>query len=501
MTGPEPALRLSGISKQYSGVRVLRDIDLDVAAGQVHALLGSNGAGKSTLVKVISGVIPPDSGGSMSMWGRPVPLPVTRVHEHGLAIIHQDLGLVETMTVLENMGVSSGYGARVLAPISFSAERRICEGLLEDMELDVSPDAVVSTLSPATRSGIAIARARRLMREHSDRFVFVLDEPTAYLNARESEAVMALMRTVADSGSAVIFVSHRLNEVIECSDHITVLRDGQVADSFPTAEGDKDRVIRATLGRALTEPYPEVQDAGSDPVRLQVRGLGGSQVRDVSFDVRGGEILGFAGLVGMGHEEIPYLVAGSTPPTSGSVRVDDADVSTLSVRERIAIGMALVPGNRQRDGLWTEGTAQENVVLTDIVAQGWSHLSLRKERRTAVDLLRRFGVQPPDPERLAVKYSGGNQQKIVLAKWLSMKPSVVVLDEPTQGVDVGAKFEVLCEVVAAARTGSAVLISSGDYEQLAAMCHRVLVLRDGRVVAELAGPALDEATIASAVHG
>ncbi|WP_113704380.1 sugar ABC transporter ATP-binding protein [Nonomuraea lactucae] len=497
----ETALHLRRISKQYEGVTVLRDIELEIAAGQVHALLGGNGAGKSTVVKIMSGVIPPDPGGSMSLWGKQISLPVSKAYENGLAVIHQDLGLLDNMTVLENMGVSSHYGARILGRISMRSERRLCEELLAEMHLDVSPDQLVSTLSPAVRAGIAIARARRVMREYSDKYLFVLDEPTAYLDARESEAVMRLMRKVADSGCAVMFISHHLKEVMDTADHISVLRDGRVADSFPAGAGDKNRIITAMLGRELVEPYPEVRPIAGGATRLDVRGLSGQVVRDVSFEVRAGEILGFAGLVGMGHEELPYLVAGSGAATQGTISVDGTDISSMSIRERVSAGIALVPGNRQRDGVWPDGTAEENVVLTATVAGRRKSLNRRGERRSAATLLARFGVKPPDPARLAIQYSGGNQQKIVLAKWLSMGPRIVVLDEPTQGVDVGAKFDVLSEIAATAAAGGAVLMSSGDYEQLAAMCHRVLVLRHGRVVAELHGRSLSETTIAAAVHG
>lgn len=494
------ALEVRNVRKEFSGVEVLHGVNFDVHAGEIHALLGGNGAGKSTLVKVITGVISPEPGASVRVFGNEIALPHSRPHQAGIAVIHQDLGLVDTMTVAENMGVSSsfGVGGLGLKPIPFRRERAQCMELLREMELDIDVSALVGTLAPSERAGLAIARARRLLAEHAERFVFILDEPTAYLNTREADRVIALMRHVAASGSAVVFVSHRLNEVSACADRITVLRDGAVADTFTAAEGDRSRVIAASLGRELREPYPSIAEVIPGEVSLQVRSLSGARVVDLNFDLRAGEIVGMAGLVGMGHEDVPVLLGGGETST-GTISLDGTDVSGESVRERIDRGIVLVPGNRARDGLWPDGTAAENTTLPDIVARPWKRLRLRTENARARERLMKFGVTPPDPRRLAVEYSGGNQQKIVLSKWLTRATRLIALDEPTQGVDVGAKFDLLSEVVDAARTGSAVLISSGDYEQLAAICHRILILRDGRITHELTGPGIAEREIAEAV--
>jgi ribose transport system ATP-binding protein len=502
----DSGLYLSTVSKHFGGLRALDQVDLSVEAGEVLALLGQNGSGKSTLVKIMTGVHSPDPGATMEIWGRRVDFPITAPHEHGIAVIHQDLGLVDTMTVLENIGVTSSFGqrprtrttfvARALAPISFRTERDICRALLSELGLEIGPDRLVADLSPAERAMVAIARAKRVLQEHAQRFVFVLDEPTAYLSADESDRVMHLMRSVAEGGNAVIFISHRLHEALQIADRITVLRDGQVSDTFRAGEGDQSRILAAMLGRRLAQTYPGRPARADAPPTLVVDGLVGHSVERVSFEASPGEIVGFAGLVGMGHEDIPYLVAHAKDATTGRITFNGIDLRARTAGEVIDLGVSLVPGNRQRDGVWPEARASENLALLGNRRSGLlSRLRLGHERRHARAAMERFGVRPPDPDQRVSAFSGGNQQKIVLAKWMADDPALLLLDEPTQGIDAGAKFEVLEMLCGAAQAGAVVLISSGDYEQLAHICHRVLVLRFGRVVAELTGDRISEAAI------
>lgn len=496
-------LELTNLRKQFGGVAALGGVDFSARGGEVHALLGQNGSGKSTLVKILTGIYDPEPGARLRIWGQDVGMPITAAHEHGIAVIHQDLGLVESMTVLENMGVASGYGTGLLAPFSMAKERRITRDLLAELGLDVSPDTLVGDLAPASRATVAIARAMRMLREHSERLVFVLDEPTAYLSAEESAQVVRLMRTVADAGSAVVFISHRLAEVEAVADRVTVLRDGLVVDSFERAEVDQRRIIEAMLGKRLDAAYPELPTApatGARPV-LEVSGLSGSRVIDLDFNVAAGEIVGFGGLVGMGQEEVPELLSGAAALSGGRVVLNGSDITASTIADRVAAGVSLVPGNRQRDGLWLDVTAYENLaVLPDTAHSSVRLRDNRAEVATAGSMMQAFGVRPPDPMARVGEFSGGNQQKIVLAKWMSRPVSLLLLDEPTQGIDAGAKFEVLQAVCDAASGGAAVLIASGDYEQLARVCHRVLVMRFGRITAELSGAQLTETEIAAAAQ-
>lgn len=494
---------MTGVSKRFGGLQALSNVDFSVNGGEIHALLGQNGSGKSTLVKIITGVYAPDPGSTLELWGKPTAMPIAAPHRLGIAVIHQDLGLVERMTVLENLGITSGYGTRALMPIAEGRERARCRELLAGMGLEVSLDAMVADLTPAARAGLAIARATRLLQDHAERFIFILDEPTAYLSSEASQRVMSLMRSVARSGSAIVFISHRLSEVLSVADRITVLRDGRVADTFIATEGDQRRIIAAMLGRALEQYYPErVESAATEPV-LRVTDLAANVLQGVSFAAYPGEVLGFAGLVGMGHEEIPYLIGGTAKIRgAGQAVVGQRDLLRLPLEERIKLGVVLVPGNRQRDGAWLGATAQENIALPALARLRMPFpIRLSSERRYATSQMSLFGVRPTVPDRKVGLFSGGNQQKIVLAKWMSLTPKVLLLDEPTQGIDAGAKFEVLRIIIDAAKAGAAVLIFSGDYEQLAHVCNRVLVLAHGRIVTELTGSQISEAAIVSAAQG
>ena len=468
----------------------------------MHALLGQNGSGKSTLVKILTGVYAPDPGARLEIWDGPTDMPLAAPHLHGIAVIHQDLGLVDRMTVFENLGITSGYGTRTLMPIANRRERARCRELLAGMGLEVPLGAMVGELSPAVRAGIAIARATRLLQDHAERFIFILDEPTAYLSAEASGRVMSLMRTVAENGSAVVFISHRLPEVLSVADRITVLRDGRVADTFKAREGDHRRIIAAMLGRSLEQYFPDrIPDSKAEPV-LRVTNLAGIRLDGVSFTASPGEVVGFAGLVGMGHEAIPYILGGNVKARGGRADFQGQDLLEMRLRERIRAGVVLVPGNRQRDGAWLAASAQENIALPTLLGSpSVVPLNLPRERRHAISQMNLLGVRPTVPGRKVALFSGGNQQKIVLAKWMSHAPRVLLLDEPTQGIDAGAKFDVLRIIVDAAKAGCAVLIFSGDYEQLAHVCNRVLVLAHGKLVAELSGEEVTESAIVHAAQG
>jgi ribose transport system ATP-binding protein len=476
-----------------------------LAWGVAHALLGQNGSGKSTLVKILSGFHSPEDGAQLELWGEQVDFPLVSAQQHGIAVIHQDLGLVDSMTVLENLGITSSYGSRLLFGVDERAERRIARELLAQMKLELPLNRLVRDLSPAQRAGVAIARATRAFGEHGDRegrHVFIVDEPTTYLSADEAGRMVELIRTVAETGSAVVFITHRLAEALDVADTITVLRDGRVADRFAGAEGDQGRVIRAMLGRDLDRFYPDRPPASTAPVRLKVEDLSGGSLEGISFEARAGDVVGVAGLVGAGHEQLPYLLSGARPADSGSVSLDGRDLAGVSFRDRLARGAVLIPGNRQRDGLWMSARAWENITLSHLPSyrRAWG-LQLGKERQSSRTLMERLGVRPPAPEQLANQFSGGNQQKIVLAKWLYKRPELLLLDEPTQGIDAGAKREILDLVVELASEGTVVLVSSGDYEQLANVCNRILVVRGGRLAAELTGDEVTEQRITEEAQG
>lgn len=494
------ALVVKGLSKSFAGVTALAPLDLTIPAGQVHALVGQNGCGKSTFVKSLTGYHKPDSG-EVSVFGRELHLPVHSAGEHGIAVIHQDVGLVSTMTVLENLGANAKYGARLLGPVRVSSEREIYARLFDRLGVTVPLDALVGDLSPAEHALVGIVRAMRLMSSDVEQHLFILDEPTAYLNRAEAVRVTSFMRRVAELGSSVIFISHRLGEVLEYCDAVTVLRDGEKVLSTTTEGLSRGNLVAHMLGRRLHEfyPTPPVVPEQAKP-RLVASGISGDIVTDLSLEVRSGEIVGVTGLAGMGQEELPHLLSGGKASSAGSVTVVGAGEVTGSVKAAIRAGLAMIPGNRHRDGCWLDATAAENITLPslDRFRGRDRRVSWRRERATAVELLERAGVRPMAPDHQMRQFSGGNQQKIVFGKWLFQEPDVLLLDEPTQGVDAGAGRELLDRVAELAAKGTAVVVFSGDHEQIAAICHRVLVLDHGRVIAELSGEGLDEARLLEA---
>lgn len=494
-----PALEISGLTKSYNGVRVLYPFDLTIESGEVHALVGQNGSGKSTLVKCLTGVHAPDSG-EVTVHGNRLSMPVHSPTNHGIAVIHQDIGLVEEMTVLENLGINANYGTRLLSPVKETSERRIYQEMFDRLEIDLPFDALVSTLSPAEHALIGIARAMRVMAEH-DRQIFILDEPTAHLSRTEATRITTFMRKVAELGSSVIFISHRLNEVLTHCDKVTVIRDGRIVDSSPTANLTKSDLVSSMLGRRMVEFYPEPPQQREEPVPVLVAsGLCGAIVNKVDLTVHAGEIVGVTGLAGAGQEELPRLISGSVRPAAGSITVDGESLPLGDPRAAIAQRVCTVPSNRQRDGLWMDATAAENVTLPRLKSwrRRFKPFDWKTERAAALDVLERSGLRPFEPHRQMRMFSGGNQQKVVFGKWLQLSPKVFLLDEPTQGVDAGAGKELLEQTAVLASHGTAVLVFSGDHEQLAAICHRVIVLNEGQQVAELAGDQLTERALLEA---
>jgi ribose transport system ATP-binding protein len=486
------ALSVRGLTKSYGAVQALRGVDLEVSAGEVHALLGQNGCGKSTLVKSLTGIVTPD-GGTARLFGGELSFPVSSAHAHGIAVIHQDLGLVEDMTVQENLGVTARYGARTLGIVRDRREAQVYRRIMDSIEFDVPLEAPVRSLSAAERAMLGVVRALRDLGEDVTGQLFVLDEPTAALGRTEAERVLALMRRVADRGAGVVFISHRLNEVAAVCDRLTVMRDGRTVFTGAVADSDRGEIVGHMLGRRLDDFFPHPPVTVGDEIRLSVRGLTGDVLDAVDLDARRGEIVGITGLDGMGQAELVRIIAGAQTAAAGSVRVDGEDVASGSPRTAIRAGIAYVPGNRLRDGGWVEASASENLTLPVLpTMRRRGVLDPKMERAHANRWLSDVGLHPLDPARPLRGFSGGNQQKVVFAKWLQTSPRVLLLEEPTQGVDAGAARELLARVTDAASEGQTVIVVSGDHEQLVEICHRVVVLHHGQVVADIPRAELSE---------
>ncbi len=492
MTASAAALDMREIVMAFDGVTVLDRVDLQVAPGEIHALLGLNGSGKSTLVKCLTGVYAPASG-RISVFGRKLAHPVTDASEHGIAVVHQDTGFVPEMTVLENLGASTSYGSRLLAPVRVGREEEAYASLLEELGLDIPLHTKVGRLSAADVAMLAVVRALHVLDRDDTGRLFILDEPTATLGRAEAEIVLDLMRRIAATGAGVVFIGHRLTEVFSVCDRATILRNGCVAHAGPLAALDHHSVVQHMLGERLGAFFPDLPGVSDDRVRFEVAGASGGPVSDLSLSVRAGEIVGVTGLLGMGHEAIPALLSGDRPLTAGTIAVDGTTTQWHHPADAIADGVARITADRLRDGCWVEGSARENLtmpVLGRFFRAGW--LRRGAERAYAQEQLDGVRLHPSEPERTMAAFSGGNQQKVMFAKWDQMEPRVFVLHEPTQGVDPSAGRELMERIVARASTGAAVIIVSGDHEQLVELCHRVVVMVDGAVSTEITREELSE---------
>lgn len=489
-----PSLEVRQLTKRFGMTRALDGVSLDVTPGEVHALVGQNGSGKSTMIKILSGYHAPD-GGEVRIRDAPVHLPVRpgEATRRGLCFLHQDLGLAGGMTVLENVGVG-GWVTTRSGRLRWKEQRAAVREALAEVGYTGELDVPVGRLPPAERALVAFGRALRDLGPRGG--VLVLDEPTAYLPLPAVERMFQAMRAVTARGSAVLFVSHRLAEVLGVSDRISVLRNGRLVGTVATAETSREALVEMILGRQLGAVYPNARgERPLDRPLLRVQALSGDAVRDVSFSVRPGEIVGITGLVGMGHDEVPYLLFGSDRARAGRVAVGDrtfqaGELTPLRLR---AAGVALLPADRRRMGGVLAATVLENITLPRLGTyfQG-GRLRHARERWDVRHVLERFSVVPAEPGLPLAALSGGNQQKALLAKWLETGPRLLLLHEPTQGVDVGSRKEIFRFIREVAGGGVAMLIASAEYEDLAHMCDKVLVMRHGTIVRTLAGEELSE---------
>lgn len=487
----EIALSITNLSKSFGPATVLHSVDLKVAKGEVRALVGENGSGKSTLIKILSGYHQPDTGSVISVNGEPLPFANPKASRAlGLCFVHQNLGLVETASVMENLFMANGYPTK-FGIIRRRQARSEAREMLKRVNIDLAPETLISELSPAVKTGVALARV--LGRETTGQTsVLVLDEPTATLPANEVEQLLSIVRTIAESGVAVIYVSHRLEEVFQIADSVTVIRDGREVLTIEASELTYESLLHHLLGRELeTLLHNPVHDHDSQkgPRLLEVRGLVSRRLDGVSLDVRAGEILGLAGLTGSGREEFCSVVFGSVQRDAGEVFIGDVPVRPGRPDRAMEAGACFVSADRVRDGGFMELTARENMSITQIKSYWrWPALRKREEKMATKKWYAQLHVRPADAyEQQFIRFSGGNQQKIILARWLQKKPKVFLLDEPTQGVDVGTKAFIHQQLVDAATSGAAVVVSSSDHEELSSVCHRVAVMRRGQVVKVLKG--------------
>lgn len=486
--GP-PLLRIRNLSKTFGATKALTGVDLDVRAGEVLGLVGRNGSGKSTLIKLLSGFHAPDDGATVELRGAAVSLPLrpAEVQRQGLSFVHQDLGLLPDFSVLENLRLGR-YATRAGGLIDWPAERRTVGAALERFGVHVSPGTLVGSLRDVDRALVAIVRALLDFGDDATG-VLILDEPTAYLPRDGVERLSAAVRSIAATGNGVVFVSHRLDEVMQLTDRVAVLRDGALVADMATAQTDESQLIERILGRSMDGFYPEQRPQRRERV-VTVERVSGQTACDVSFVAHRGEIVGLTGLAGAGHEEVPELLFGAVRARAGAIDIAGQRISAAAATPHWAMdaGMAFLPADRVNASGAQDSTLAENVSLP-VLGRYTSRGRVRSRflAQSVRRLLTEFGVRPADPARRMRELSGGNQQKSLLAKWMQREPPLLLLHEPTQGVDVGAKKEIFARIQSAAESGAAVVIASVEYEDLAHLCHRVLVFRDGAVGATLEG--------------
>jgi ABC-type sugar transport system ATPase subunit len=483
------------LSKTFPGLKALDDVSLELGSGEIIALVGQNGSGKSTLVKVLAGVHQPDPGAEIVLGesgdgeGRA-----------GLHFIHQDLGLVGQLSTIENFDLGRSLGRSALLPAPVRAEGRHAAELIADFGVEVDVRAPVERLSAAERTIVAIARA--LDGWDHPRNVLVLDEPTASLHGDEVDKLFTAVRRVAERGAGVIFISHRLDEVIELADRVVCLRDGKLIADVPRGGYDHDDLVELIAGEALAAAEDVAPRPLGEPV-LVARGMRAPTIAELDLELHKGEILGVSGVLGSGREEVAATLFGAGLGTVEELAVDGVEVGRLDPRRAIAAGVAYVPGDRHREGAVMKMTVRENMTLPRLrpLRRFGGRLDQREERREVDRWIDRVAVRPAEPEHALELFSGGNQQKVVLAKWLRNEPKALLMDEPTQGVDVGAKAGIFELIANAAAAGAGVLVCSSDAKELALICDRVLVMRDGRVVAEMTKSKLSEAGLVRAGLG
>jgi ribose transport system ATP-binding protein len=484
------ALRIRNLSKTFPGQRALDAVDLAISPGEIHALVGQNGSGKSTIVKILAGYHTPDRGAVAAVDDVPFELgSASAAAAAGLRFVHQDLGLVESMTVSDNFRMSRRL--RPLSPLHRDADRRDAAAALAALGYEIDPRRTIAELAESERTAVGVARALDGAGEGGSFPLLVLDEATASLPGPEVARLFGALRRVAAAGTAVLFISHYLDEVMAIADRVTVLRDGRRVATEASTALTHESLANLMLGRELVAEaaaHTRVQGRdGDDRPILSARGVGGAELAPINLDVHRGEVLGIAGLTGSGRDELASLLSGRRLRV-GEVLLDGSPIPPFDPRAAIDAGLCAVPADRANDALFSTNTLRENLTIGDLRpfwSGGWLHRSAEKlDAKVWIDEL---DVRPARGEAIIGELSGGNQQKVVMARWFRCTPRVLVLDEPTQGVDIGSKADIHRLIDLASTRGTATIVCSSDSAELERLCARVIVLQRGVVIAELHG--------------
>jgi ribose transport system ATP-binding protein len=488
----QPLLRMEKIWKRFAGVQALEDVDFEVYPGEILGFVGENGAGKSTLVKILSGVYHRDQG---SVWFKGQPLEVRSPHEAqdvGITTIYQELALVPHLSVAENIFLNrEPRRVRQIGLVDFKAQKRQAEEIMADLGVEIPGDRMVKDLTVAAQQMVEIAKA--VSRNAS---LILMDEPTSSLSSKEVDALFDLMHRLKEKGVSVVFISHRLEEVLQVVDRIIVMRDGHRVGTLPREEATETGIIRLMVGREVGL-FPKEDAPIGEPV-LEVRNIcGNNGVKDVSFSVRKGEIVGLAGLVGAGRTEVARLICGADHLTEGSILLGGNEIKIHNTGDAVEWGIGWVPEDRKQHGLVLMMDVKSNITLAILKRiSGWTGtVRARSERQIAQEYVKALSIATPSISQITSNLSGGNQQKVVVAKWLAAKPKLLIMDEPTRGIDVGAKAEVHALMSRLAKEGMGILMISSEMPEIIGMSDRVIVMCQGRVTGEFSRPNLSQEEI------
>lgn len=495
---PDSLLRLNGIAKFFGGVPALRPLSLELAPGEVLGLIGENGAGKSTLLKVLSGLYPPDEG-TFEWCGRAVHFNSPRqALEAGIRTIHQELAYFGHLTVAENLLIGQPWPRHRWGGVNWPKLFAEANGRLSAFDLHIAPEKLFCELSPAQRQEVAIANALS-----GQARLVILDEPTAALTEHEVERLFEHLGRLRKSGVSMIYVSHRLDEVLKVADRVAVLRDGELVATYPSAGARVEHLVHDMVGRPLDQVYPHTRPKQCGSIRLQLETVSRKGMfNNVSFDIRAGEIVGLAGLVGSGRSELARAIFGLYPIDCGKMSLLGRPWNPCNPTESLRHGLAYVPEERKRQGFVLEHSVQDSASIgfSDLISK-WGLLSEREQTARVDGVLKERGVRIASRKQRIGTLSGGNQQKILLGRWLERRPEVLVLDEPTRGVDVGAKAEIHALIDKLAADGAAILLISSELSEVLGMSDRVLVMHQGRISAELSGGQLTQQNVIIAASG
>ncbi|MBP6601006.1 MAG: sugar ABC transporter ATP-binding protein [Verrucomicrobiales bacterium] len=472
-------LQLKNITKTYPGVVALDDVSLEITEGEVHALVGENGAGKSTLIKTCTGAITPDKGTIIIKGQEFSGLTPKTSEQMGVGVIYQEFNLVDELSVAENIFL--GRAIRKGIVIDRKAMEAEASKIFEQFDIKIDPRRLVGELTVGYQQLVEIAKALS-----QNAKILFMDEPSAPLTQTEAHALYAMVEKLKAAGVTIVYISHRMDEIFRLSDRITVLRDGKKIETLNTADTNLDQLVTLMVGRELTETYPTRKDCISDEVLLKLENVSGDVVQNISFELRKGEILGLAGLIGSGRTELAEILFGYSRKTAGRIFIEGQEIGPKIPKDAIAFGSALVPEDRKKHGALLELSIVDNISISVLERiSKFFTVDTKEENRIAEHYRDAIRIKTPNMEQKIKNLSGGNQQKVIIAKWLATHPKLVIFDEPTRGIDVGAKSEIYALVNSLVESGKAVLMISSELEEVMGMSDRILVLHEGKITGEL----------------